>query len=140
MTPDRPSAPSPTSRPLILGSTSRYRHELLSRLKLPFEAVAPNVDETPRSGENPADLAVRLALAKAREVAARHLVASGQLLARPISDPGMDLRDIEVQTLAGRHLPEAVRTLQARFDALHSSLKMNTNQLATDAIEKILAS
>ena len=35
--------------------------------------------------------------------------------------------------------PEAVRTLQARFDALHSSLKMDTLQLATDAIEKIIA-
>ena len=35
--------------------------------------------------------------------------------------------------------PEAVRTLQARFDALHSSLKMDTTQLATDAIEKIIA-
>ena len=72
MTSDRPGSQPPTSRPLILGSTSRYRHELLSRLKLPFEAVAPQVDETPRSGENPADLAVRLALAKARDVASRH--------------------------------------------------------------------
>ena len=34
-------------RPLILGSTSRYRRELLSRLHLPFEVVAPEVDETP---------------------------------------------------------------------------------------------
>eukprot|EP01041_Mallomonas_annulata_P015868 gene15869-33454_t len=72
MTSDRPGSQPPTSRPLILGSTSRYRHELLSRLKLPFEAVAPQVDETPRPGENPADLAVRLALAKARDVASRH--------------------------------------------------------------------
>ena len=35
--------------------------------------------------------------------------------------------------------PDMVRTLQARFEALHSLLKMNTTQLATDAIEKILA-
>jgi septum formation protein len=43
-------------RPLILGSTSRYRRELLSRLQLPFETVSPEVDETPHSGETPYDL------------------------------------------------------------------------------------
>ena len=56
--------------PLILASTSRYRHELLSRLRLPFEVCAPEVDETPLAGETPAALAQRLALAKARAVAA----------------------------------------------------------------------
>lgn len=57
-------------RPLILASTSRYRRELLTRLHLPFEAVAPAVDETAQPGEAPAALAERLALAKARAVAA----------------------------------------------------------------------
>jgi septum formation protein len=56
---------------LILASTSRYRQELLGRLRLPFEAVAPEVDETAQRGEAPAALAERLALAKARAVAAR---------------------------------------------------------------------
>ena len=60
-----------TSPPLILGSTSRYRVELLQRLRLPFDVQSPRVDETPLRGEAPADLALRLALAKAREVAAR---------------------------------------------------------------------
>jgi septum formation protein len=58
-------------RTLILGSTSRYRRELLERLGLPFEVVSPEVDETPHAGERPLDLARRLALAKARAVAAR---------------------------------------------------------------------
>lgn len=58
--------------PLILGSTSRYRRELLSRLRIPFDCVAPDVDETPLTGERPADLALRLAVEKARDVAARH--------------------------------------------------------------------
>lgn len=57
--------------PLILASTSRYRQELLARLRLPFEAIAPDVDETALPGEAPAALAERLALAKARAVAAR---------------------------------------------------------------------
>ncbi|MBP6404718.1 MAG: Maf family nucleotide pyrophosphatase [Proteobacteria bacterium] len=63
--------PSPQDRTLILGSTSRYRHELLSRLRLPFEVASPDVDETPHAGEAPRALALRLALAKARAVAAR---------------------------------------------------------------------
>jgi septum formation protein len=60
---------------LILASTSRYRRELLQRLRLPFEAHAPHVDETPQSGEAPSALALRLALAKARAVAAQHPAA-----------------------------------------------------------------
>ena len=56
---------------LILASTSRYRQELLGRLRIPFEAAAPEVDEAAQPGEAPAALAERLALAKARAVAAR---------------------------------------------------------------------
>jgi septum formation protein len=58
--------------PIILASTSRYRRELLARLQIPFDAVAPEVDETPLPDELPRTLAKRLALAKARAVAARH--------------------------------------------------------------------
>nr|WP_316640608.1 Maf family nucleotide pyrophosphatase [uncultured Roseateles sp.] len=57
---------------LILGSTSRYRRELLERLRLPFMVAAPDVDETPLPEETPVALARRLALAKARAVAALH--------------------------------------------------------------------
>jgi septum formation protein len=61
--------------PLLLASTSRYRRELLARLRLPFECVSPAVDETPRPGEAPAALALRLATEKAGEVHVRHPVA-----------------------------------------------------------------
>jgi len=57
---------------LVLASTSIYRRELLSRLRLPFEVVAPDVDETPCVSERPGPLAQRLALAKARAVARLH--------------------------------------------------------------------
>lgn len=57
--------------PLILASTSRYRRELLERLRLPFHVARPDTDETPLPGETPADLARRLALGKARAIAAR---------------------------------------------------------------------
>ena len=56
---------------LILASTSRYRRELLQRLRMPFEVVSPDVDESPRPGEAPGALAARLALAKAEAVASR---------------------------------------------------------------------
>jgi septum formation protein len=61
-----------TDRGLILASTSRYRRELLERLRLPFQVLAPGVDETPLPGEAPAALARRLALAKAQAVAKLH--------------------------------------------------------------------
>lgn len=54
---------------LVLASTSPYRRELLSRLRLPFAVMPPEVDETPLPGEAPATLALRLALAKAEAVA-----------------------------------------------------------------------
>lgn len=57
--------------PLVLASTSPYRRELLGRLRLPFEAVRPEVDEAPLPGETPEALATRLAGAKAAAVAAR---------------------------------------------------------------------
>jgi len=62
-------------RPLILASTSRYRRELLTRLRIPFDVVAANIDETPRAGETPDRVARRLALAKARAVSANHPAA-----------------------------------------------------------------
>ena len=65
------ATPSKTTRQLILGSTSRYRRELLARLSIPFQVAAPDVDETPLTQEAPQALAERLALAKAKAVAAQ---------------------------------------------------------------------
>ena len=59
------------SKKLILGSTSSYRRALLERLRIPFSVQSPEVDEAALAGETPADLACRLALAKAQAVAAR---------------------------------------------------------------------
>jgi septum formation protein len=63
---------SPTkTRPVILGSTSAYRRELMNRLRIPFDVQAPDVDETALAGESPFQIAQRLALAKAHAVAAK---------------------------------------------------------------------
>lgn len=98
MTSSTPSLP----RTVVLGSTSRYRRELLSRLNLPFEVAAPDVDETPLPGENPRNLALRLALAKARAVAARHpqavVIGSDQvadLAGQPLGKPGTHERAVQ---------------------------------------------
>ena len=105
--------PSPltTARPrLILGSTSVYRRELMQRLRLPFEVVAPQVDESPRPGETPAAMAQRLALEKAREVAARHPAAVvigadqvADLAGQAIGKPGNHACAVaQLQALRGR--------------------------------------
>lgn len=54
---------------LILASSSPYRRELLERLKIPFEIMPPEVDESPRPGETPQQLVERLSVAKARKIA-----------------------------------------------------------------------
>jgi septum formation protein len=56
--------------PIVLASTSRYRRELLQRLRLEFEVLSPGVDETPLAAESPRDTGLRLARAKAVAVAA----------------------------------------------------------------------
>jgi septum formation protein len=84
-----------SARQLILGSTSTYRRELLSRLRIPFDCIPPEVDETPLANEAPRDLALRLALAKAKAVAAFRpdavVIGSDQvadLNGKPLGKPG----------------------------------------------------
>jgi septum formation protein len=82
---------------LVLASSSPYRRELLQRLRLPFICDSPHIDETPLPGEDVISLTRRLALAKARAVAARHpgalIIGSDQACVRddnpaPIGKPG----------------------------------------------------
>ena len=100
---------SPTRR-LVLGSTSRYRRELMQRLCIPFDVAAPDVDETPQDGESPHDLACRLALAKARAVAALHpdavVIGSDQVAdldGEPLGKPGTHERAVaQLRRMRGR--------------------------------------
>ena len=55
---------------IVLASTSRYRRELLGRLRCPFDVRAPHVDETALPSETPRETAIRLARDKAAAVAA----------------------------------------------------------------------
>lgn len=107
---DTARPPAPPSRPLVLGSTSRYRRELLERLRVPFEVASPAVDETPQPGEAPRELALRLALAKARAVAAQHpqavVIGSDQVAdldGQPLGKPGTHERAVaQLQRMRGR--------------------------------------
>jgi septum formation protein len=100
----------PDMLPLVLGSTSRYRRDLLARLRLPFDVAAPAVDETTQAGERPADLALRLALAKGRDVAARFpqavVIGADQVCdldGEAIGKPGTHERALaQLQRLSGR--------------------------------------
>ncbi|MEY2655555.1 MAG: hypothetical protein RLZZ524_2583 [Pseudomonadota bacterium] len=128
---------SPPSPPrLILASTSRYRRELLERLRLPFDVIAPEVDETPLPGEAPADLCLRLSLAKARAVAARHpgalVIGSDQVAAcdgEPVGKPHSHARAVaQLSRMSGkavtfhtglalvRQAPVPVATREADFE------------------------
>jgi septum formation protein len=105
-----PEKSTQTARPLVLGSTSRYRRELLARLGLPFEVAAPDIDETPLPGEAPVATALRLSEAKARAVAARYpdalVIGSDQVAdcdGRAVSKPGDRANaQRELRALSGR--------------------------------------
>ena len=80
---------------LVLASSSPYRRTLLDRLGIPFEHAAPEVDETPRTGETAEQLTLRLALDKARALAGRYadhlIIGSDQVLlldGQAVSKPG----------------------------------------------------
>ncbi len=100
----------PAQRPLILGSSSRYRRELLQRLHVPFTVQSPDLDESALPAEAPAALAQRLALAKAHAVAAPHpdavVIGSDQVAdldGEPIGKPGTHERAVaQLQRLRGR--------------------------------------
>lgn len=102
--------PELTQRKLILGSTSPYRRELLERLRIPFDVAAPDVDETPQDTETPKQLACRLAMAKARAVAAQFpasvVIGSDQVAdldGQSLGKPGNHARAVaQLQLMRGK--------------------------------------
>jgi septum formation protein len=147
-----PMNPAHAARPpLILGSTSRYRRELLARLHLPFDMMAPQVDETPLPGEAPAALALRLALAKARAVAQLHphavVIGSDQVAdldGLPIGKPGNHERaTAQLRQLSGRRAVfqtavAVVRTDTGFEQALLAPVTVHFRSLSDAEIEHYL--
>jgi septum formation protein len=143
--------PPPPPPPLILGSTSRYRRELLQRLLWPFTVESPGVDETPAPGEAPAALAQRLALAKARAVAARHpqavVIGSDQVAdldGEPLGKPLTHERArAQLRRMSGRRLvfqtAVAVVRADAGFERVHlAPVAVRWRTLSDDEIETYL--
>jgi len=137
--------------PLILGSTSRYRRELLERLRLPFQVVAPQVDEAPHPGEAPAALALRLALAKAHAVAALHpqavVIGADQVAdldGQAIGKPGSHDRAVaQLRQLSGRQaiFQTAVAVVRADMgyaEVLLAPVTVRFRVLRDDDIERYL--
>lgn len=95
------------NKPLILASSSIYRQQLLQRLRLPFTAVSPDIDETPLPGESPPQTALRLAELKARALAHRFpnalIIGSDQvavLNGQAIGKPGNHANAVKQLTAA----------------------------------------
>lgn len=95
---------------LILGSSSAYRKELLTRLHLPFTVMVPNIDETALPGESPDATALRLAQQKAVVIAAAHpgalVIGSDQVATldgEQIGKPGTHEKALkQLQKMRGR--------------------------------------
>ncbi|MDB5894112.1 MAG: septum formation inhibitor Maf, partial [Rhodoferax sp.] len=146
-----PSTTSPNARRLILGSTSRYRRELLERLRLPFDVVAPYVDETPLAGEAPDALACRLALAKANAVAAQDpeavVIGSDQVAdldGEPLGKPGdharavAQLRRMRGQTVVFQTAVSVVCQATGFAETLLAPVRVVFRQLSDAEIEAYL--
>lgn len=138
-------------RRLVLGSTSPYRRELLARLRIPFETCAPGVDESPHPEEPPRELAVRLALSKARAVAQLHptciVIGSDQvadLHGRILGKPGSHARATQqLQAMRGQcvyfHTALAVVCQQTAFEQQALALvKVQFRNLTDSEIEHYL--
>jgi septum formation protein len=95
---------------LILASSSRYRRELLERLRIPFDVIVPGIDEAPGDGETPEATALRLSVAKARAAARQApgalVIGSDQVATcdgRQIGKPGThDNARAQLQAMRGR--------------------------------------
>jgi septum formation protein len=141
----------PAQRQLILGSSSRYRRELMQRLRLHFDVHSPDVDETPLPGEAPASLAGRLALAKARAVAALYpeavVIGSDQvadLNGTPLGKPGSHERAVtQLRQMRGQSVvfqtAVAVACLATGFEQmLLAPVRVTFRDLSDGEIERYL--
>lgn len=141
----------PSSRRLVLASTSGYRRALLKRLGLAFECADPEVDETPHPGESAAAVAQRLAEAKARAVADRFpdalIIGADQVAycgrARLDKPGNHENAARQLALLSGRTavFDTAVALLDARSNALLSRVvicRVTFRHLTADRIENYL--
>ena len=112
------------SLPLILGSTSPFRAEILQKLCVSFDTAAPNIDESSQTDETPTQLVERLSISKAKKVAEVHpaalIVGSDQVAC------------VEQQVLGKPHTHEKaveqLRFLSGKIVSFHTGLCLFNSQ------------
>lgn len=146
----------PTSRShtpsVVLASTSRYRRQLLERLCLPFTVHAPDIDETPRPGEDAISLAHRLSQAKAGAVAERYpgsiIIGSDQTAVRGaalLGKPGsVEAARAQLKAASGFHVTfhtgvHVIDPNQNRHEAHVDTTTVRFRSLAAEEIERYVA-
>lgn len=144
-------------QPLVLGSSSQYRRELLERLQIPFTTLSPDVDETASQGADPGALAQHLAVQKA--VSVRNLllqrngdspqivIASDQVAAwghSQLHKPGTEDRAREqLHTMSGGEVTfhTALHMLDGRTDVTFSAIDttvVTVRNLSDEEIERYI--
>ena len=142
--------PISANHPLILASSSKYRAELLARLRIPFVGIAPEIDEAPQQSEAAEALSRRLARAKAKVLSRKHpdrwvlgsdqaASCDGQILGKP----GSHARAVEqLQLASGRTMDfhTSVTLMQGSFcETLTDLTCVKFRTLETAEIERYLA-
>lgn len=138
-------------RRIVLASTSPYRKELLARLRLPFDAVAPDVDESELPDEPPEKTALRLSEAKARNVSGNNpgalIIGSDQVAhigerryGKPMNHENAvrQLTEMSGKTITfttGLCLLDAT---DGRTDLRQIDTRVTFRQLSADSIERYL--
>lgn len=139
------------SQPLVLASTSVYRCELLKRLHIPFRTAAPDVDETPLSGEGAKQTSWRLSREKAQAVAANHpdalIIGSDQVallgeeqIGKPLTHDNA-LRQLRAMRGQSVNFYTALTLLNARTGEMQTEVAENCvsfRDLSDDEIESYL--
>jgi septum formation protein len=141
--------PQPDNQPeLILASGSSYRKDLLNRIRIKFESISPAINEASLDGENPGDLALRLARAKAKKIAqlnpAAIVIGSDQVAAlgkQLLGKPGdHDTAIRQLSMCSGKavifHTAVCVLNEEANFEDTHVDITtVNFRELSSAEIE-----
>jgi septum formation protein len=139
------------SQPLVLASTSIYRSQLLSTLQIPFQTAAPDVDETPLSGESAEQTSWRLSRIKA-QVVAKHFpdaliigsdqvaLLDGQQIGKPLNH---DNAVLQLSAMRGKTVDfyTALTLLNASNGEMQTDVavtKVSFRSLSDDQIDRYL--
>ena len=139
------------SQPLVLASTSIYRRELLERLQIPFQTAAPDVDETPLTGETAKQTSWRLSREKARAVATNYpdaliigsdqvALLDGQQMGKPLTHENAvrQLRSMRGKTVIFYTALTLLNGRTAEMQTEVAEYRVSFRELSDDEIETYL--